>query len=101
MISGFRPEHFLPKGAQEGDHPVMTLWFQVHRVENLGASRLLYGSLRDFFKEQKVIANLPSTMHIHLQAGAAYEFSVKEMDVKYFDRSTGVRTERKPFWEIR
>src|ERR1700687_3692217 len=101
VISGFRPEHFLPKGAQEGDHPVMTLWFQVHRVENLGASRLLYGSLRDFFKEQKVIANLPSTMHIHLQAGAAYEFSVKEMDVKYFDPSTGVRTERKPFWEIR
>ncbi|HEX9508779.1 MAG TPA: ATP-binding cassette domain-containing protein [Myxococcales bacterium] len=101
VISGFRPEHFLPKGAQEGGDPLMTLSFHVHRVENLGASRLLYGNLRDLFPQQKVIASLPSTMHIHVQAGAAYEFAVKEKDLKYFDRSTGVRTGRKPFWENR
>src|SRR6266849_1812272 len=59
LIAGFRPEQFLPKSAHEGNDALVTLWFQVHRIENLGASRLLYGSLRDAFQEEKVIAHLP------------------------------------------
>jgi multiple sugar transport system ATP-binding protein len=101
QIAGFRPEQFLPKSAHEGNDPLLTLWFQVHRIENLGASRLLYGNLRDAFQEEKVIANVPSTMHLHIAAGTAYEFAVKEKDVKYFDRSSGLRTGPKPFWDGR
>jgi multiple sugar transport system ATP-binding protein len=98
LTVGFRPEHLLPKAIHEGTEALITLWFQVNRVENLGADRLLYGHLRDFFPDQKVIVNLPSTMHLHIQPGAAYEFAVKEGDVKYFDRTTGLRTEPRPFW---
>ena len=98
LTVGFRPEHFLPKEMHEGSEPTVRLWFQVNRIENLGADRLLYGNLRDHFREQKVIVNLPSTMHLHLAPGSAYEFAVKESDVKYFDRNTGLRAKPKPFW---
>jgi multiple sugar transport system ATP-binding protein len=101
LISGFRPEQFLPKSAHEGSDALVTLWFQVHRIENLGASRLLYGSLRDAFQEEKVIAHLPFTMHVHIAPGSAYEFAVKEKDIKFFDRSTGLRTGPRPFWDRR
>src|SRR5216684_2317245 len=99
LIAGFRPEQFLPKSAHEGNDALVTLWFQVHRIENLGASRLLYGSLRDAFQEEKVIAHLPFTMHVHIAPGTAYEFAVKEKNIKFFDRSTGLRTGPKPFWD--
>jgi len=101
LIAGFRPEQFLPKSAHEGNDPLITLWFQVHRIENLGASRLLYGNLRDVFQKEKVIANVPSTMHLHIAPGSAYEFAIKDKDVKYFDRATGLRTDVKPFWDGR
>jgi multiple sugar transport system ATP-binding protein len=99
LIAGFRPEQFLPKSAHEGNEALVTLWFQVHRIENLGASRLLYGNLRDAFQQEKVIAHLPFTMHVHIAPGTAYEFAVKEKDIKFFDRPTGLRTGPKPFWE--
>jgi multiple sugar transport system ATP-binding protein len=99
LIVGFRPEQFLPKSAHEGNEALVTLWFQVHRIENLGASRLLYGNLRDVFQQEKVIAHLPSTMHVHIAPGTAFEFGVKEKDIRYFVRSTGLRTGPKPFWD--
>jgi hypothetical protein len=46
-----------------------------------------------------VIAHLPFTMHVHIAPGSAYEFAVKEKDIKFFDRSTGLRTGPKPFWD--
>jgi multiple sugar transport system ATP-binding protein len=99
VSAGFRPEHFLPKEVYQGvQEPLLIFWFHVNRVENLGADRLVYGHLRDVFQREKVIVNLPSTLHLHIKPGAAYEFAIKEQDVKYFDRTTGTRTEPKPFW---
>ena len=99
-IAGFRPEHLLPKEVYQGvSEPKITLWFSVVRVENLGADRLLYGHLRDMFQDAKVIVNLPSTLHLNIQPGAAYEFTIKEQDVKYFDRTSGKRVEPRPFWK--
>jgi len=98
--AGFRPEHFLPKEVyQDVSEPKINLWFSVVRVENLGADRLLYGHLRDVFQDEKVIVNLPSTLHLNIQPGAAYEFTIKEQDVKYFDRTSGNRVEPRPFWK--
>jgi multiple sugar transport system ATP-binding protein len=97
---GFRPEHFLPKEVHQGAaEPLLSLWFHVNRVENLGADRLLYGHLRDMFQSEKVIVNLPSTLHLHIQPGSSYEFSIKEQDLKYFDKTTGLRIEPRPFWK--
>ena len=99
-IAGFRPEHFLPKEVYQGAaEPKIDLLFHVDRVENLGADRLLYGHLRDVFQESKVIVNLPSTLHLNIKPGAAYEFSIKQDDIKYFDRTSGVRVEPRPFWQ--
>jgi multiple sugar transport system ATP-binding protein len=93
VIVGFRPEQLLPKGTYATGDPLMDLWFRVDRVENLGADRLLYGALRDLAPEVKMIVNLPSTVHMPVSEGQAYEFSIRRHDFKFFDKATGLRTE--------
>ena len=88
-ILGFRPEHFLPKGVQNGGAPFS---FRVTRVENLGADRLIYGA----FDEQKVIARLPSTVAFPIDADKTYDFEVDEKELKFFDAATELRTARRP-----
>ena len=96
---GFRPEHLLPRSAYATQEPLVHLWFRVDRVENLGADRLLYGSLRDLAPEVKMIVNLPSTVNLEAREGESYEFSIKQKDVKFFDKVSGLRTAPQPFWE--
>ena len=79
----------------------MTLWTKIHRIEHLGADRLLYGTMRDTFPNEKVIINIPFTMEMRISPQETYEFAVKEKDIKFFDRSTGLRTEPRRFWEKR
>jgi multiple sugar transport system ATP-binding protein len=95
-ILGFRPEDFLPIQLYEGQAALATFQFQVTRVENLGADRLLYGILGDPFPHEKIIADLPFTMTLPIQQGETYEFAVKQKDLKFFDRTTGLRTEPRP-----
>jgi len=95
-LVGFRPEHFLPKGAQEGAHKVMLLPFRVTRVEYLGADRLLYGALGGPFADQKVIARLPSTVMVPIQPGESHEFAVAEAELKFFDKATELRIAPRP-----
>jgi multiple sugar transport system ATP-binding protein len=92
-LVGFRPEHLLPKGAYANvaSEPLVDFWFQVDRVENLGADRLLYGSLRDIPSDRKVIVNLPSTVRMAVEAGRAYELSIRRQDLKFFDKESGRR----------
>jgi multiple sugar transport system ATP-binding protein len=99
VVVGLRPEQILPKGAYATDEPLVDLWFRVDRVEHLGADRLLYGVLRDLAPEVKMIVNLPSTVHMPVSEGRAYEFSIKEHDLKFFDKASGLRTEPRPFWK--
>ena len=93
-ILGFRPEHFLPKGIHEGQ--VATFPFHVHRVEYLGADRLIYGELTGKWGEALVIARLPYTVGTPIQPGETYDFDVLEKDLKLFDKATGRRTEPRP-----
>jgi multiple sugar transport system ATP-binding protein len=93
VIVGFRPEQLLPKGTYATGDPLMELWFRVDRVENLGADRLLYGSLRDLAPDVKMIVNLPSTVHLPVVEGQSYELSILRRDLKFFDKATGLRTE--------
>jgi multiple sugar transport system ATP-binding protein len=97
-IVGFRPEHLLPRGAYSTQEPLVHLWFRVTRVEYLGADRLLYGNLRDLAPDAKMIVNVPSTVFLSVTEGESYEFSIKKSDVKFFDKSTGLRTAPRPFW---
>ena len=97
-LVGFRPEQILPKGTYSTTEPLVDVWFRVDRVENLGADRLLYGRLRDLAPEVKMIINLPFTVHLPIVEGEAYEFSIKQGDLKFFDKATGLRVPPRPFW---
>src|SRR2546428_701754 len=93
---GFRPEQMLPKGAYSTQEPLVHVWFRVDRVENLGSDRLLYGVLRDLAPDVKMIINLPFTVHLPVTEGQAYEFSVKQKDLKFFDKESGLRIAARP-----
>ncbi len=91
-ILGFRPEDFLAKQLHETQDNLATFQFRITRVEHLGSDRLLYGTLGDPFPHEKIIANLPSTVSLPIQQGETYEFAVRHKDLKFFDRTTGLRT---------
>ncbi|GAB4362770.1 MAG: sn-glycerol-3-phosphate ABC transporter ATP-binding protein UgpC [Deltaproteobacteria bacterium] len=101
FIAGFRPEKFLPVSAYDTREPLVKLGLRVDRVEHLGADRLVYGTMREIFPDAKVIVNIPSTVDLRVADGESYEFAIKETDIKFFDRKTGLRTEPKRFWESR
>jgi multiple sugar transport system ATP-binding protein len=94
-ILGFRPEHFLPKGSHNGVRKMVPLSFRVTRVEYLGADRLLYGTLAGF-GDQKIIARLPSTVNVSIEAERIYEFNVNEKELKFFDSTTELRISARP-----
>src|SRR2546428_5812537 len=95
-LVGFRPEQMLPRAAYSTQELLVHVWFRVDRVENLGADRLLYGSLRDLAPDVKMIINLPFTVHLPITEGQAYEFSVKQGDLKFFDKESGLRIAPRP-----
>ncbi|GIX47475.1 MAG: ABC transporter ATP-binding protein [Candidatus Tectimicrobiota bacterium] len=95
VIVGFRPEQFLPAELHTAA-PLVTFTFRLTRVENLGADRLLYGVLEAPFSGQRAIAKLPSTVTLSLQPGEKYPFAVPQQHLKFFDRTSGLRTAPRP-----
>jgi multiple sugar transport system ATP-binding protein len=85
-LLGFRPEHFQPAAA-DGVNGTARFLFHVHRMEYLGAERLLYGEVG----EAKVIARFPVTVPIPVEPGATAEFAVPLRHLKRFDAETGLR----------
>jgi multiple sugar transport system ATP-binding protein len=96
VLVGFRPEQMLPKAAYSTEDPLVHVWFRVDRVENLGADRLLYGTLRDLAPDVKMIINLPFTVHLPITEGQAYQLSIKQKDLKFFDKDSGLRVASRP-----
>ncbi len=97
FIVGFRPENFLPRAAFESEEDLRTLRFRVEQVEYLGSDRFIYGTLEAPFEGEKVIADLPHTVSFSIKKGEAYEFAVKEDNIKFFDRDKGHRIEPRVF----
>jgi multiple sugar transport system ATP-binding protein len=95
-LVGFRPENLLPRAAYETSDPLVTFWYQVTRVEDLGSDRLLYGSLRDLAPDTKMIVNLPHTIRLAVTPGESYEFACKASDLKFFDPGSGLRIPARP-----
>jgi multiple sugar transport system ATP-binding protein len=97
-LVGIRPEQLLPPAASasEGAGPTVPIRFSVERVEDLGAGRLLYGTLPDLAPAQKVIASLAYTVHSSIEAGHTYDFRVHESNLKFFDPTTGLRLPPRP-----
>jgi multiple sugar transport system ATP-binding protein len=96
-IVGFRPECFLPQQMHEGGGELLSLPFQVSRVENLGADRLVYGKLGERFNHSPVIANLPTSFtNYKIETSQTYDFAVPRNNVKFFNSQTGLREEPIP-----
>jgi multiple sugar transport system ATP-binding protein len=96
-IVGFRPECFLPYQMYEGRGDLVPMPFEVTRVENLGADRLVYGKLEERFNHTPVIANLPASFtNYTIETNHRYDFAVPRHDIKYFDTKTGLSTEPTP-----
>ena len=93
-IVGFRPESFLPREMHSGSEDVLCIAFDVSRVENLGADRLVYGKLEERFHHSHAVANLPTSFSGYtVETNQRYDFAVPRQDVKFFDTATGLRTE--------
>jgi multiple sugar transport system ATP-binding protein len=91
LITGFRPEHYLPLSAFGGDANLSRLPFTVNRVEYLGADRLVYGGLEPPSPPARVISRLPSTVTVAVEPGERHDFAVRKQDLKQFDRATGLK----------
>jgi len=98
VLVGFRPESFLPKEIYDVKVDLTDFPFHVRRVEHLGADRLIYGSLeRDGDPEETgTIAKVPLNVSVAIKEGHVYEFAVRVQDIKFFDKETGLRTEKSP-----
>jgi multiple sugar transport system ATP-binding protein len=99
ILVGFRPECFLPKEVYEEEDDLTSFQFQVRRIEYLGSDRLLYGELgRDTdMPDVTIIAKVPLNISVSVNEGEVYEFAVRAQDIKFFDKVTGLRTEKKFF----
>jgi len=92
-LIGFRPEHFLPSVVASGQEEIVTLPFTVTLVENLGADRLVYGQVENYYGEGLTTAKLPSMVTVSVEPGETYDFCVETQHLKYFDQKTGLKAE--------
>jgi multiple sugar transport system ATP-binding protein len=90
-ITGFRPEHFLPREVYGANGGATVFPFRVTRVEHLGSDRLVYGVLESPLPSAKVISRLPSTVALPIEKGRRYEFVVRAHDLKHFDPRSGLK----------
>jgi multiple sugar transport system ATP-binding protein len=90
---GFRPEHFLPRGAFGSGEDLRTFRFHVRRVEYLGSDRYIYGSVSgdEASADATIIAKLPGTIATAIPEGEVQEFAVPRRVLRYFDAETGSR----------
>src|SRR5947209_7946385 len=95
VLVGFRPESLLPKGAVDPDDDAMSVTFNVSRVEYLGDKRHLIGTVQGLGEETRVISLLPFTLPTEVPAGESHEFVVRGADLRFFDKQTTLRTDRR------
>lgn len=96
ILTGFRPETFLPADFMRRGEGMVTYPFEVTWLEYLGAERLLYGNVGETSHARHVVARLPGHMDLPIEAGRTYTFAVAQADIRFFDRKSGLRTERSP-----
>jgi multiple sugar transport system ATP-binding protein len=90
LLLGFRPETFLPADAVEGSEGIVTYPFEVTYLEYLGAERLVYGNVGEKSHARHVVARLPGSMNLPIEAGKTYPFAVARRDLRRFDRKSGL-----------
>jgi multiple sugar transport system ATP-binding protein len=89
--TGVRPEHLLPRDAFPAGEPLLEYPLVVQRVEDLGADRLVYGTLEPPNPPARVISRLPSILTVEVAPGERHAFAVRARDVRRFAREGGRR----------
>ncbi|MDF3832079.1 ABC transporter ATP-binding protein [Cupriavidus basilensis] len=89
VVTGFRPEHFLPREVYVSDDMLEPFPFRVTRIENLGSDRLVYGLLEPPLPPAKVISRIPCVVSFPLETGTSYPFAVRRADLRRFDPRSG------------
>ncbi len=92
FVRGFRPEHYWPRSMFAQGDRTTPLPMHVLRLEHLGADRVVYGTLEAPLPPVHVIARLPAAVPVDVRVGQRHEFAVRDHDLKYFDRTTGLKT---------
>ncbi len=95
ILTGFRPETFLPAELVSGADAV-TYPFEVTWTEYLGAERLVYGNVGEKSHALHVVSRLPGSMSLPIETGRTYPFAVPRRDLRFFDRKSGLRTDLSP-----
>jgi multiple sugar transport system ATP-binding protein len=95
ILTGFRPEMFLPVELVNGNGAV-TYPFEVTWTEYLGAERLVYGNVGEKSHALHVVSRLPGSMSLPIETGRIYTFGVSRGNLRFFDRKSGLRTDRRP-----
>jgi multiple sugar transport system ATP-binding protein len=93
---GFRPEQFVPRELAEHKDDLQLFSFAVTRVEYLGAELEIYGVVEGSSDEKKVIARLSSETKIRVETGKTYTFAVPRLQLRFFDKETGLRIDPRP-----
>nr|WP_315594921.1 ABC transporter ATP-binding protein [uncultured Cupriavidus sp.] len=89
VVTGFRPEHFLPQEAYPGEGALRSFAVDVTRIENLGSDRLVYGRLEPPMPQASVVSRIPCTVTAPIEAGGGHRFAVRERDLRRFDARSG------------
>ncbi len=95
-VLGFRPENFLPAAVVPDEGQRLVVPFRVNRLEYLSGDRHLYGTIREFGVDARVIARLPATVTMTVQPEATYDFAVHERDLRFFSPADGRRLTARP-----
>ena len=90
-LVGFRPEHLLPADQVSAEH--VTLRLHVDRMEYLSGDRHIYGEATGLGEPTRVIARLPATVPVPLEAGTTYDFAVDIRRVRAFEAESGLSTD--------
>ena len=89
VVTGFRPEHFLPQEAYPQEGTLRSFSVDVARIENLGSDRLVYGTLEPPLPQASVVSRIPCTVTVPIAAGGRHRFAVRERDLRRFDVESG------------
>jgi multiple sugar transport system ATP-binding protein len=90
VLVGFRPESFLPLEVSSAESRLETLSFDVTWIEDLGGERLVYGNVECPCTHRHVISKLSARIPFMPEKGRKYTFALREEDIRYFDRDTGL-----------
>jgi ABC-type sugar transport system ATPase subunit len=89
VIVGFRPEKALPAEVLPGSLDGHRRWtLDVQRIEYLSGDRHLHGLATGLGDPTPVIVRLPATVLTPIEANKAYDFVLRDTDLRAFDAAS-------------